>query len=63
MKQRRCSNCGSQDLRRVNRSGVWQRQILTFFGFYPWECVFCRERQLLRDEGKKRRNGPAGSTA
>lgn len=63
VKQRVCSSCGGRELRRVNRSGFFQRQVLTYFGLYPWECVLCRSRRFLRDEGKGRRRRSSESTA
>ncbi len=52
-KKRICGQCGSTGLRRVNRHGYLQRVIWPIFGFYPWECVMCRGRRYLRDEGRR----------
>ncbi len=43
-----CFWCGSTKFRLVNRAGFLQMHILSFFGFYPWECVICRRKTLLR---------------
>ncbi len=38
--------------RRIRQKGFWQRVFLRRFGYYPWECRFCRSTFVL----KKRHN-------
>ena len=40
-------------MRRLARSGFFQRAILPLFGFYPWECFACRKVRFLRVRGKR----------
>jgi hypothetical protein len=40
-------------MRRLARSGFFQRAILPLFGFYPWECFACRRIRYLRVRGKR----------
>jgi hypothetical protein len=47
-----CFWCGSTNFRRVNRSGFLQRYVLCVLGWYPWECVICRRKTLLRKVGQ-----------
>jgi hypothetical protein len=48
MAERVCFYCGATKFRRVNRRGMFQRYILTAFGWYPWECAICRRKTLRR---------------
>jgi hypothetical protein len=47
-----CSHCKNTAFRRVNRIGLWQRVLLSWAGFYPWECVMCRRRSFFHDSGR-----------
>ena len=49
---RQCAQCSPGIYRRINRSTLLQRTLLTWLGFYPWECVCCRRRKLFRDIGR-----------
>jgi hypothetical protein len=40
-------------MRRLARSGVLQKYVFSFFGYYPWECFACRQTRLLRVRGKR----------
>ncbi|HUD56641.1 MAG TPA: hypothetical protein VMR02_15540 [Terracidiphilus sp.] len=40
-------------MRRLARSGFFQRAILPLLGFYPWECFACRKIRYLRVRGKR----------
>jgi len=50
---RSCQHCHEAQMRRINRVGLLQRYVLTYFGYFPWECVLCRRRVFLRDNGQK----------
>jgi len=52
----RCPVCGCTHLRRVPRTGFSQKKILSWFGYFPWECGGCKEPFLI-----KRRFGRNGS--
>ena len=43
-----CPHCENIELRRQGRVGLWQRVVLSRFGFYPWECGLCRRIFMLR---------------
>jgi len=54
--KRQCPHCHSTEYRRINREGWLQREFLPrWFGLYPWECVLCRRRKFLRDDGHRPR--------
>jgi len=36
-----------------------ERKVLTFLGFFPWECALCRRKVILRTDGFKPGNKPA----
>jgi len=57
--RRYCSRCHPGLFRRVNRTTLLQRTLLTWLGFFPWECVSCRRRKFFRDSGKR----PGGAVA
>jgi hypothetical protein len=52
-----CSRCVEAQLRRLNRIGFWERKVLTYFGYYPWECVICRKKQYFADSGQRQSAG------
>ncbi len=56
MKPKTCSKCRSASMRRLGRSGMLERKLLSYFGFYPWECTMCRAKTYFRDEGVRRRS-------
>lgn len=49
--KRLCPRCHGKEYRRVNRKGFWERTVLTFLGYFPWECTLCRTKTFLRVEG------------
>lgn len=51
---KKCSACGEAEMRRLNRIGFWERHVLSFLGYYPWECVFCRKKRFRRGSGTRR---------
>jgi hypothetical protein len=62
--QKTCQRCEEAELRRVNRRGFLEKIVLPYFGVYPWECVFCRKKMLLHDDGHaKMRDQSIGSAS
>lgn len=53
MKEKKCTKCGNSEFRRINRDSFMLREIMPRFGYYPWECVFCRVRRLFKDDGRR----------
>lgn len=54
---RQCGRCSPGVFRRVNRSTLLERTLLTWLGFFPWECVSCRRKRFFRDAGRGGRTG------
>ncbi len=52
-KKHDCPKCELGELRRLSRVGFVERELLHSFGIYPWECVLCRKKSYLRDDGHK----------
>ena len=52
--RRQCSRCIPALYRRINRATFLERTLLTWFGFFPWECVSCRKKRYFRDQGRHR---------
>jgi DNA-directed RNA polymerase subunit RPC12/RpoP len=50
--KRRCPNCSSVEMTRVQRRGFMQERVYPKLGLYPWECPFCREVHLLKSRGR-----------
>jgi hypothetical protein len=48
-----CPACGMDHMRRVPRSGFWQRQVFSRVGYYPWECATCRKAKYFRLREKR----------
>lgn len=36
---------------RQAREGFFQKKVFSFFGFYPWECAYCRVHKLMHNRG------------
>jgi DNA-directed RNA polymerase subunit RPC12/RpoP len=51
-----CPRCQQLTMRRIKRSGFLQKNLLTWFGYYPWECAICRLRKLIKDRGTSKRS-------
>ncbi len=47
-----CSECG-RPMRRIARAGFLQKVILPWFGYYPWECILCRQLKYFHFRGPK----------
>jgi DNA-directed RNA polymerase subunit RPC12/RpoP len=43
-----CDECGSDEVCRIFRKGLFQEKIYPLFGFYPWRCKGCGLRLMLR---------------
>jgi hypothetical protein len=50
-----CPACERATMRRIGRVGFFQRVVMPWFGFYPWECSNCRSLKFLRVRGIKRK--------
>ena len=48
-----CQVCGSHKVRRIFRKGYMQKKIYPVFGYFPWRCLSCGKRVMLR---KRHRN-------
>lgn len=48
-----CVHCRKALLRRTTRNGVTEKFVLSLFGYYPWRCAFCKQRQLVRERGEQ----------
>lgn len=44
----RCSLCGTDRVRRMERVGLREKWIYSLFGFYPWRCSMCGGKIYLR---------------
>lgn len=51
-----CPKCGELRGSRIKRRGFVQKQIMPFFGYFPWQCGSCRFtwNSKLRGERKRR---------
>ncbi len=47
-----CGRCG-EHMRRLGRKGFLQTTVFPVFGFYPWECLACRSKKLVRSRGTR----------
>ncbi|HEY4008887.1 MAG TPA: hypothetical protein VGM11_01965 [Acidobacteriaceae bacterium] len=45
-------------MRRLNRRGWAQVQLLPMLGIFPWECTICRTRAFRKDHGRPLRREP-----
>ncbi len=55
MSEPSCPQCHSLQPHRIRQEGFWQRAVLQKFGFYPWECRFCKAVFVLKDRGLSKR--------
>jgi hypothetical protein len=46
-----CPKCYAS-LRRLHRKGFLQKWIISFFGFFPWECPVCRKAIYFKHRSK-----------
>jgi|GEM_PF-1979226 len=52
-----CSKCNSGELRRIKRTGLWQKFILPLLDYYPWECPQCRVVQIVKHRADHHSDG------
>jgi len=43
-----CRECGGDKVYRVFRKGYFQEKVYPLFGYYPWRCMRCGVRVMLR---------------
>lgn len=43
-----CPKCQYNGMRRVRRQGWLERELLPRLGFYPWECIDCRQISMIK---------------
>jgi hypothetical protein len=49
-----CPKCSSFNVSRSERKRFMEKRFYAFFGYFPWKCLSCRERFLLKDRGEWR---------
>lgn len=49
-----CHKCGSDRVRRVYREGYLQQRVYPLFGYFPWRCLTCGARVMLRKRHRAR---------
>jgi hypothetical protein len=59
--KRRCPNCATIELTRVQRRGFLQERVYSKLGLYPWECPLCREVFLVKSRGRGYRKTNPGA--
>jgi len=50
-------------MRRLSRKGFLQDKVYSWFGYYPWECPFCREPQLIKKRNQHKKHRVRASAA
>jgi len=53
MRAKVCKSCQSDSFRRMKRSGWLDLGLMTWLGFYPWECASCRSKHYFHDHGRR----------
>ncbi|MGD0345181.1 MAG: hypothetical protein ABSA85_00410 [Terracidiphilus sp.] len=54
--QIQCRMCGSAEMRRAFRHGFLQLSFYPLFGYFPWRCMTCGTRVMLRKRHRKTHN-------
>ncbi|ADV84716.1 hypothetical protein AciPR4_3967 [Terriglobus saanensis SP1PR4] len=49
-----CPTCNSFNISRSERKSLFEKRFYSFFGYFPWKCLSCRERFLMKDRGEWR---------
>lgn len=49
-----CLHCNRALLRRSSRNGFAEKFVYSLFGYYPWRCTYCKQRELVHDRGSSR---------
>ena len=47
-----CRVCHGYHTTRAHRRGFFQKFILHHLGYFPWKCIDCSHRFLIRDRGR-----------
>lgn len=55
-----CPKCGGR-LHRLARKGFFQSGVYPRFGYYPWECLSCREKRMLRTRARRPASHPSSN--
>lgn len=55
-----CPHCDGESTRRVARSKSLRDRLMYFFGYFPWECVDCREKFFDRKRHVRAKRHPQG---
>jgi hypothetical protein len=55
-----CPKCEGDSTRRVARTKSLRDRVMYFFGFFPWECVNCREKFFNRKRYFRSERHPMG---
>jgi hypothetical protein len=50
-------------MQRLPRKGFLQLNVYPWFGYYPWECPFCREPMMVKKRHQPRKHRVRESTA
>jgi hypothetical protein len=53
---KQCIHCGGSKVSRSQRRGFLEKNVFSFFGYYPWRCAQCKNRSLQKDRGDWRHN-------
>jgi len=43
-----CPKCNHDCISRSQRRGIFESKIYSLFGYFPWHCIACDRRFLLR---------------
>ena len=38
------------------RIGLLEQKVLSWLGYYPWECSACRKRVMMKVRGEQKKN-------
>ncbi len=56
-----CPYCEAIELRRHARVGLWQREVASRMGYFPWECGQCRQIFMLPQRSSGYREEAVGA--
>jgi len=52
-----CPKCSEKHvLRRMPRIGLLEQKVLSWLGYYPWECSACRKRVMMKVRGEQKKS-------
>lgn len=55
-----CPHCDGNSTRRLARTKSLRDRFMYFFGYFPWECVNCREKFFDRKRNVRTKRHPLG---